>query len=130
MPVGVTGLDHLVLTVRDLAATCAFYSDVLRMEVVEFDDGRTALHFGDQKINLHRAGAEFVPHAAAPAPGTGDFCLITETPMAEVVAHLEAKGVAVERGPVGRQGARGPILSIYFRDPDGNLVEVASYREG
>jgi len=128
--VNLAGLDHLVLTVRDTDATCAFYADVLGMEAVEFEGGRVALHFGGHKINLHKAGAEYVPHAGAPTPGSGDFCLITETPIAEVAAHLEAKGVVIERGPIARQGAQGPILSVYFRDPDGNLVEVGSYREG
>ncbi len=97
------------------------------MEKVVFAGGRTALAFGRQKINLHPAGDEYVPHAANPAPGSGDLCLITETPIAHVIAHLGACGVAVEEGPVPKTGATGPITSVYFRDPDGNLIEVANY---
>ncbi len=119
-------LDHLVLTVRDVDATCAFYERALGMETVTFAGGRKALAFGGQKINLHQAGHEFEPKAAHPTPGSADLCLITETPLAEVVAHLTACGVAVEEGPVPRTGARGPITSVYVRDPDGNLVEVAN----
>ncbi len=119
-------LDHFVLTVADVAATCAFYRRVLGMAVVSFGDGRTALAFGQQKINLHARGREFEPKAAHPTPGAGDFCLITAMPLPEVEAHLRAEGVAVVEGPVLRTGASGPIESIYFRDPDGNLVEVAN----
>lgn len=129
MAINLRGLDHLVLTVRDVGATCAFYADVLGMDVVEFGDGRTALHFGDSKINLHQLGAEFSPRAEAPAPGTGDFCLVTDTPLEHVVAHLETRGVEIELGPVEREGACGPMMSLYFRDPDGNLVEVANYAD-
>lgn len=122
----VTTLDHLVLTVRDVAATCAFYERVLGMRVVA-GEGRTALHFGLQKINIHRAGHELEPKSARPTPGGGDFCLITEAPLESVMQHLTACGIAIELGPVERQGARGSMRSIYFRDPDGNLVEVARY---
>lgn len=118
-------LDHLVLTVADIPATLAFYTDVLGMRAVTFGDGRHALAFGAQKINLHRAGHEFEPKAARPTPGSGDLCLIADGPLEDVVAHLERAGVAIEEGPVGRTGATGPIQSVYFRDPDGNLVEVA-----
>ncbi len=126
-PVTIDRLDHMVLTVADIEATCAFHGRVLGMEKVVFAGGRTALAFGRQKINLHPAGNEYVPHAAHPAPGSGDLCLITETPIAHVIAHLEACGVAVEEGPVPKTGATGPITSVYFRDPDGNLIEVANY---
>lgn len=119
-------IDHLVLTVRDLAASCAFYERVLGMRTVA-DQGRTALHFGRQKINLHRAGHELEPKALHPTPGSGDFCLITEAPIEAVLRHLADCGVAVELGPVPRQGALGPMRSVYFRDPDANLVEVAQY---
>ena len=119
-------LDHLVLTVRDVEATCAFYERVLGMETVTFAGGRKALAFGGQKINLHQAGREFEPKADRPTPGSADLCLITETPLADVMAHLVACGVAVEEGPVPRTGARGPITSVYVRDPDGNLVEIAN----
>ncbi len=126
-PVTIDRLDHMVLTVADIDATCAFYGRVLGMEKVVFAGARTALAFGRQKINLHPAGNEYVPHAAHPAPGSGDLCLITETPLQNVIAHLEACGVAVEEGPVPKTGATGPITSVYFRDPDGNLIEVANY---
>ena len=126
-PVTIDRLDHMVLTVADIDATCAFYGRVLGMEKVVFAGGRTALAFGQHKINLHPAGNEYTPHAAHPVPGSGDLCLITETPLAHVIAHLEACGVAVEEGPVPKTGATGPITSVYFRDPDGNLIEVANY---
>lgn len=119
-------LDHFVLTVADLEATCRFYEKACGMSVETFGAGRLALRFGQQKINLHKAGAEFEPKAARPTRGSGDFCLITTTPLADVVAHLEAQGVAIEEGPVRRTGATGPILSVYIRDPDGNLVEIAN----
>lgn len=120
-------LDHLVLTVRDIDASVDFYGRVLGMEAVTFGAGRRALAFGRQKINLHPAAAPLKPHAAMPAPGSADLCLVTSTPLAEVIAHLQRVGVAIEEGPVPRTGACGPILSVYFRDPDGNLIEVANY---
>jgi len=120
-------IDHFVLTVRDLDATCEFYSRVLGMEPVTFAGGRRALSLGRQKINLHPAGREFEPKADRPTPGSGDFCLITDVPLAEVIAHLEACGVEIIEGPAPRTGAMGPIRSVYFRDPDRNLVEVSNY---
>ncbi|KAA0574272.1 VOC family protein [Azospirillum sp. Sh1] len=120
-------IDHLVLTVASIEATCAFYSDVLGMEVVTFAGGRRALSFGAQKINLHEVGREFEPKAARPTAGSGDFCLIADTPLEEVIAHLQVRGIAIEEGPVNRTGATGPIRSVYFRDPDDNLVEIANY---
>lgn|GEM_PF-95244 len=111
---------------RDLAATCDFYARALGMEVVTFGEGRTALRFGDQKINVHVAGHEPATIAARPTPGSGDFCLISREPLARWIEHLKAAGVAVEQGPGRRTGARGPIDSIYLRDPDGNLVEIAN----
>ena len=122
----IQSLDHLVLTVADPEATAVFYARVLGMEPVTFGEGRRALAFGQQKINLHRAGAEFEPKATRPTPGSGDLCFLTDTPLAEVVRHLAAEGVAVEEGPVGRTGAAGPLRSVYIRDPDGNLVEIAN----
>ena len=92
-------------------------------------DGRTALTFGRQKINLHQAGRELDPKARHPTPGSGDLCLITEAPIEALVAHLQACGVEIEAGPVARTGAVGPIQSVYFRDPDGNLIEVARYAD-
>jgi len=120
-------LDHLVLTVRDVDATCSFYVRVLGMQLVTFGGERKALAFGRQKINLHQAGREFEPKAALPTPGSADLCLITDVPLDEVIAHLTACDVAVVEGPVMRTGATGPIRSVYFRDPDGNLIEVSNY---
>jgi catechol 2,3-dioxygenase-like lactoylglutathione lyase family enzyme len=122
-------IDHFVLTVRDIDATCAFYERALGMQREVFGGGRTALKFGRQKINLHPAGREYEPKAHAPAVGGGDFCLITRTPMDDVVAHLRAAGVEIELMPSARTGATGPIHSVYFRDPDENLVEVSNYAE-
>jgi catechol 2,3-dioxygenase-like lactoylglutathione lyase family enzyme len=124
--VRIESLDHLVLTVRDVEATAAFYSSVLGMRVVTFGDNRKALAFGTQKINLHLAGREFEPKAAAPTPGSADLCFLTAEPLDRVIEHLRSCGVAVIEGPVARTGATGPIRSVYFRDPDGNLIEVAN----
>lgn len=123
-------IDHFVLRVADVQATCDFYTRVLGMEVVAFGGARDrrALRFGTHKINLHPADSDWHPRGRDPHPGGEDFCLITETPMAEVVAHLDACGVAIEVAPSERSGALGPIWSVYFRDPDGNLVEVSNYR--
>ena len=122
-------VDHFVLTVRDLGASVAFYERVLGARVVPGKEGRgpTAVHFGRQKINLHVKGREFEPKATNVTVGSGDFCLITEAPLQQVMRHVEACGVTIELGPVKRQGALGPMMSVYFRDPDGNLVEVAQY---
>jgi len=126
----VQSLDHLVLTVRDIPATLAFYRDVLGMAPVEFTpaDGSTrhALRFGAQKINLHRAGAEFSPCARTPMPGSADLCFLSETPLADWQQHLAAQGIEVEDGPVPRNGATGPVASLYLRDPDGNLIEISN----
>ena len=122
-------IDHIVLTVFDLERTCDFYSRVMGMEVVKFGEGRTALAFGRQKINLHLFGREFEPKALKPTPGSMDFCFITERPIDEVVARLKEHGVAIAQGPVPKTGALGPMRSVYFRDPDGNLVEVSNYAE-
>lgn len=119
-------LDHLVLTVTDLGRTCAFYEGVLGMRVVTFGNGRTALAFGGQKINLHVRGREFEPKAARPTPGSADLCFIVTTPMQAVIGHLADLGVEIEQGPVPRTGATGRILSFYIRDPDGNLIELAN----
>lgn len=121
-------IDHFVLTVKDPAVTTDFYRRVLGMEPVTFAGGRLGLAFGRQKINLHRAGHEYEPKARTALPGTADFCLITEVPLDEVIAHLGACGVEIEQGPVPKTGATGPIRSVYFRDPDGNLVEVSNYQ--
>ena len=120
-------LDHLVLTVADIARTCDFYTRVLGMEVVTFGEGRTALRFGQQKINLH--AADGIPGLVAdrPTPGSGDLCFITETPIARVVEHLASCGIEIIAGPGPRAGAIGTIQSVYFRDPDQNLIEVSNY---
>lgn len=123
-------LDHLVLTVRDLEQTIRFYTTALGMEVVTFGEGRKALSFGSQKINLHEYGREFEPKAHAPTPGSADLCFLTTVPLAEVQAHLAACGVPVVEGLVRRTGATGPILSVYCRDPDDNLIEVANRLPG
>jgi catechol 2,3-dioxygenase-like lactoylglutathione lyase family enzyme len=120
-------LDHLVLTVANIDRTCAFYTQVLGMEVVHFGEGRTALRFGRQKMNLHPA--DKIPSLVAnkPTPGSADLCFITSVPLAEVTAHLEACGVPVVAGPGPRAGAIGTIQSVYIRDPDLNLVEISNY---
>ena len=122
-------IDHFVLTVRDIEATCDFYKRALGMTPEVFGEGRTALKFGRQKINLHLSGHELEPKASNPTPGGGDFCLITKTPIEEVVDHLEAEGVNIELMPSPRTGATGPINSVYFRDPDQNLVEISVYED-
>lgn len=120
-------LDHLVLTVKDVDASCAFYSKVLGMQIVTFGTGRKALVFGGQKINLHQFGKEFEPRAANPMPGSADLCFIAAVPLSEVIAHLIASDVEIIEGPVKRTGAQGEIVSVYFRDPDMNLIEVANH---
>jgi catechol 2,3-dioxygenase-like lactoylglutathione lyase family enzyme len=122
--------DHAVLTVRDLEATLRFYERVLGARVVPpptDGKGSTAIAFGRQKINIHVKGREFEPKATHVTVGSGDFCLITKAPLEQVMRHVEGCGVPVELGPIKRQGALGPMMSVYLRDPDGNLVEVARY---
>lgn len=123
----IEALDHLVLTVADVGVTCAFYARVLGMEEITFGEGRKALAFGAQKINLHAHGREYEPKALRPTPGSADLCLLTSLPIAAVVEHLRREAVAIEEGPVMRTGARGPIESVYLRDPDGNLIEISRY---
>lgn len=120
-------LDHLVLTVASIERTCMFYTRVLGMQVHTFGEGRTALAFGRQKINLHEVGHEFEPKAHRPTAGSGDICLIAEGGMDEIVAHLKACEVPIIEGPGPRTGATGPIQSVYLRDPDANLVEISVY---
>ena len=126
-PVMIDRIDHLVLTVRDVDATCEFYWRALGMTVVTFAGGRKALQFGAQKFNLHPSGGEFEPKAAYPTPRSIDMCLISAARLADVIAHLARCGVAIIEGPVTRTGAQGPIRSVYFRDPDMNLIEVSTY---
>ena len=122
-------LDHLVLTVKAIAATCEFYSKVLGMEIITFGENRKALRFGQQKINLHENGKEFEPKAQRPTPGSADLCFVTDTPLKDVIEHLQRSGIEIVEGPVPRTGAMGPILSVYIRDPDMNLIEVSNYIE-
>lgn len=126
MSINVTHLDHLVLTVADIGRTCDFYERVLGMKRALFGEGRTALHFGNQKINLHPADNLPDPNVRHATPGAADLCFITTTPIAEVVQHLEEEGVAVITGPDQRAGARADLVSVYFYDPDENLIEVAN----
>ena len=127
MAIDIDRIDHIVLTVHDLERTLAFYSRVLGMEPVTFAGGRRGLAFGRQKLNLHQAGREFEPKALAPAPGAIDLCFIASTALDEVIETLKEEGVAIIEGPVDKTGALGPMKSVYFRDPDGNLVEVSNY---
>jgi catechol 2,3-dioxygenase-like lactoylglutathione lyase family enzyme len=122
----VDSLDHLVLTVEDIEATVSFYSSVLGMRSEIFGDGRRAVAFGMQKINLHQAGREYEPKATAPMPGSADLCFLTSEPLDTVLVHLQAHGIAIEEGPVQRMGATGPMQSVYVRDPDGNLIEISN----
>jgi catechol 2,3-dioxygenase-like lactoylglutathione lyase family enzyme len=123
----IDSLDHLVLTVADVEKTIRFYVDVFGMEEVGFGEGRKALKFGHQKINLHQRGAEVKPNAFAAMPGSADLCLITTTPLAQVEQELRSHGETIELGPVERTGATGKILSLYLRDPDQNLIEISNY---
>ncbi|TPL79829.1 VOC family protein [Mesorhizobium sp. B2-3-12] len=123
----IAGIDHFVLTVRSVEQTCDFYRRVLGMRRLDQPNRPTALLFGSQKINLHEVARTFEPKAKTPMPGSGDFCLVAAEPLAEIQASLAANGVAIEVGPVERIGARGPMISVYFRDPDENLVEVSEY---
>jgi catechol 2,3-dioxygenase-like lactoylglutathione lyase family enzyme len=125
----IRSLDHLVLTVADIDRASAFY-EALGMTRVTFAGGRVALAFGDQKINLHLAGAEFEPKATRPVPGSADLCFLVDRPVAAIEVDLAAKGLAVIEGPVRRTGARRPLMSLYLRDPDGNLVELATEIDG
>lgn len=122
----ISHLDHLVLTVADIENTCNFYQTVLGFEVITFKGDRKALKFGHQKINLHQLGKEFEPKALQPTPGSADLCFISDTPISEVVAHLNQLNIQIEEGPVERTGAMHPILSVYIRDPDQNLIEISN----
>jgi catechol 2,3-dioxygenase-like lactoylglutathione lyase family enzyme len=122
----IKGIDHLVITVQDIDETIAFYNRVLGMAAVTFAKGRKALVFGTQKINLHKAGEEIMPHGKNPVPGSTDLCFITETPMPQVISHLASCNVKILAGPLQRPGAVSSLLSAYIRDPDGNLIEIAN----
>ena len=120
-------IDHIVLTARDVEKTVEFYSRVLGTQVVKFGDGRYALQIGAQKINLHAVGNEFEPKAASPTPGAIDACFLTDLTLSELEERLDHCGLEIELGPVSRTGAVGPLESVYIRDPDGNLIEIARY---
>lgn len=122
----IRSLDHFVLVVKDAARTCSFYSRTLGMKPQKMPNGRWALHFGEQKINLQEMGLNVDPLARRPTPGAADFCLLTDVLMDNVIAHLEACGVEIFDGPARRIGATGPLLSIYFYDPDDNMVELSN----
>jgi catechol 2,3-dioxygenase-like lactoylglutathione lyase family enzyme len=125
----IVGIDHIVLTVKNMDASVRFYESVLGMTKEVYGDGRVALKCGSQKINLHEHGNEYDPKAHIPNPGSGDLCFVTETELKIAMQQVRNAGVAILDGPVQRTGATGPILSFYFRDPDGNLIEVANYAE-
>lgn len=120
-------LDHLVLTVRDIEETARFYESVLGMQREVFGEGRVALRFGNQKINLHQAGREFEPRAFRPTPGSADLCFVAEVDLTRAMEHVASKGIEIIEGPVKRTGAAGAMESFYFRDPDMNLIEVSNY---
>ena len=119
-------LDHLVMTVRDIDTTCEFYCKIMGMETVEFGDGRKALASGDQKINLHQIGNEYLPHAENPTPGSADLCFLTDISLDTLIAQMRENKITIVEGPITRTGAKGPIHSIYIKDPDGNLIEIAN----
>lgn len=125
----VDSLDHWVLTVKDIQLTVDFYESVLGMQKFVFGDNRQALRFGQQKINLHEVGKEFEPKASNVQSGSADMCFVTSVPIDDVVTHIEACGVSIIEGPVNRSGANGEIVSVYLRDPDGNLIEISNYIE-
>ncbi|MBP0028555.1 VOC family protein [Roseofilum sp. Guam] len=125
----ISRIDHIVLTVQNIEITVKFYESVIGMEKEVFGAGRIALKFGNQKINLHEVDKEFEPKANLPTPGSEDLCFITETDLEEAMSHVISQGVEVIEGPIKRTGATGSIMSFYFRDPDGNLIEVSNYAE-
>lgn len=126
----IDGFDHVVLTVRDIEASCEFYAKALGMKIVTFGENRKALSFGSQKINLQQLGRESALRADKPTPGSADVCFITSLSLSDVIAHLNSCGVELIAGPVERNGARGLMMSLYFRDPDKNLIEVSNYVSG
>lgn len=127
--ISIDRVDHLVLTVADVERAAEFYERILGMQALSFPDDRRALSFGEQSIKLHAASDLVEPTATHPVPGSANLCFVTENAVSEVQEHLRANDVRIEEGPVIRTGAVGPITSLYFRDPDGNLIEVAHYDE-
>lgn len=122
-------IDHLVLTVQNIKASCAFYTKVLGLKAVAFQGGRQAVVFGNQKINFHESGKEFDPKALRPTPGSVDLCFVSRDPLTKIISHLDDCGVKIIEGPVERTGAMGPMTSIYIRDPDQNLIEIGIYNQ-
>ena len=118
-------IDHLVLTVQNIEVSCAFCTKVLGMKAVAFEEDRKAVVFGNQKINFHESGNTFDPKALRPTPGSADLCFIVRDPLTKIVSHLDICGIKIIEGPVERTGAKGPMTSIYIRDPDQNLIEIA-----
>ena len=129
MTFNINRIDHIVMTVGNVEKTTRFYTDILGMTKVSLGDNRTALAFGKQKINLHPLSNDITPKASTPSPGSLDICLITDTPITTVVDELQQQNIDVEQGPVQRQGAQGNMTSVYIRDPDGNLIEIANYND-
>jgi len=127
IPIQINNLDHIVLTVANIETTVEFYTNILGMKKEVFGSNRIALKFGNQKINLHKAEKEFKPKAQNPVPGSSDLCFITNTKLDDFEIHLSKNNIHIIEGPVKRTGANGKISSIYFRDPDKNLIEVSNY---
>ena len=128
----IQSIDHIVMQAADVAATVAFYTEIMGMEHSEFQPPtggpvRQSLHFGNQKINLHNASSPYIPHAKNPVAGSVDLCFITNQPLGDWQQHLANHGVEIEDGPVRKTGANGPLLSVYIRDPDDNLIEISNY---
>ena len=128
----IQSIDHIVMQAADVAATVAFYTEIMGMEHSEFQPPtggpvRQSLHFGNQKINLHNASSPYIPHAKNPVAGSVDLCFITGQPLGDWQQHLANHGVEIEDGPVRKTGANGPLLSVYIRDPDDNLIEISNY---
>lgn len=122
-----TGIDHIVLTVRDIPATITFYESILGMQSEAFEEDRIALKFGQQKINLHQHQKEIEPKANKATPGSADLCFISDMPLAWALEQVKKSGIEIIEGPVNRTGANGPIISFYIRDPDQNLIEISNY---
>ena len=122
----INSFDHIVITVRNLDETIAFYTKVLGMKEITFSAGRKALAFGAQKINLHKTVDDISPRAQNPLPGSADLCFVTDTPMEQVMAHFLSCGVTPVKGPTTKTGAISSLLSAYIYDPDGNLIEIAN----
>ncbi len=128
----ISSIDHIVMTVADISKTIDFYCSVLGTTMVEFvppTDGlaRKSLHFGNQKINLHDSASPFIPHAKAPQTGSVDLCFISAQSLDDWQEHLVNHDVSIEEGPVRKTGANGALMSLYIRDPDGNLIEISNY---